>query len=100
MSLELTFYRRSFTYKHRKTSKEKPRKNRLTKHAIILGRVISSKGHHVDTIVEIKSVALRDVLLEINDGVEGIELSLTEPKVLNLISHLCCLLLTLFARPI
>lgn len=71
---------RSFSYKHRKTTKQKQSKNKSAKHAIIVGRVISSKGQHVDTLVEIQSQVLCNVLLEINEGVEGLELSLSQPR--------------------
>ncbi len=47
----------------------------------MIKRQIDSRGQFRGSVIEIKSARLRDVLLEINEGVEDIELSRSDPEV-------------------
>ncbi|KZV69065.1 P-loop containing nucleoside triphosphate hydrolase protein [Peniophora sp. CONT] len=66
---------RTFSYKLRKTIKPKEKKIKERKHALVVRRLIDERGKHTGTVIDIKSPALCEVLLEINAGVEGLELS-------------------------
>lgn len=74
--------RRTFSYVLRKTSKpKKPKKMRQRNYALVVRRLIDERGRHVQDIIDIKSPRLCDVLQEINEGVENIDLSRSEPEV-------------------
>jgi hypothetical protein len=77
----LTIHRRTFSYNLRKTSKPKKVNRRGRKYALVVRRIIDEKGRYRDTTVDIKSDALCRVLLDINAGVEGLELTKNEPEV-------------------
>lgn len=53
----------------------------------MIKRQIDPRGQYRFSVVEIKSARLRDVLLDINKGVEDIELGRAEPGVCPF--HLC-----------
>lgn len=78
----LTVLRRTFSYALRKTSKpKKPKKTQQRRYALAVRRLIDERGRHVQDIIDIKSPRLCEVLQEINEGVEGIDLSRSEPEV-------------------
>ncbi|KAF7338400.1 p-loop containing nucleoside triphosphate hydrolase protein [Mycena venus] len=68
---------RTFSYKLRKSVKQK--KEQKTKYAIVIRRQIDSRGRYRSTVLDIKSTDLCSVLLDINKGVEDLELSRAEP---------------------
>ncbi|KLO10225.1 P-loop containing nucleoside triphosphate hydrolase protein [Schizopora paradoxa] len=73
---------RTFSYALRKTSKpKKPKKVRQRRYAITVRRLIDERGRHVQDIIDISSPRLCEVLIEINEGVEGTDLSRSEPEV-------------------
>jgi len=47
-------------------------------------RRIDSRGRYVGSTIDIKSQRLCNVLLDINNGVESLELSRNEPEVCSL----------------
>ena len=57
----------------------KAKEDRLNKADLVVRRIITKKGMVAFSEVDIKSNPLRDVLLEINRGVEGIELNKKPP---------------------
>lgn len=71
--------RRTFAYTLRKTAKPKRRGHKTLTLFVI--RKINHKGIYEETIIEIKSAVLCEVLLDINKGVEGLELTRDPPLV-------------------
>ena len=71
---------RTFKTALRKTSKPK-QKTRNSKHALVVRRKIDDRGRYRETVIDITSPALCEVLLKINEGVEGLELALHQPRV-------------------
>ncbi|KAH7104373.1 P-loop containing nucleoside triphosphate hydrolase protein [Auriculariales sp. MPI-PUGE-AT-0066] len=71
---------RTFSYELRKTIKPK-KTGKARKHALTVRRLIDERGRYKGTLIDIKSAALCDVLIDINEGVEGIDLSSNEPEV-------------------
>ena len=74
--------RRTFAFTLRKTAKPKKRSHKTLTLFVI--RYISYKGVYERTQIEIKSAVLCEVLLEINKGVEGLELTRDPPSVRKL----------------
>ncbi|VDB95411.1 unnamed protein product [Peniophora sp. CBMAI 1063] len=70
----------TFTYRLRKTAKPKEKKVKERKHAVVVRRLIDQNGNHTKTVIDIKSALLCEVLLEINAGVQGLDLSRHEPE--------------------
>jgi hypothetical protein len=54
---------------------------RFNKTALVVRRIISTKGIVASIEVDIKSSLLNDVLLDINEDVEGLSLNKTPPMV-------------------
>ena len=75
--------RRTYTIKHIKSGKPDKKLDRK-KPVLVERRIINYKGLHTHTEVDVKSLALRDVLVEINKDVEGLSL-LKEPPFVRLI---------------
>ncbi|KAF8333810.1 P-loop containing nucleoside triphosphate hydrolase protein [Amanita rubescens] len=69
---------RTFSTKLRKSVKKQ--KEREHKYAIVTRRLIDDRGRHYDTVIDIKSARLCNVLLDINKGVEDLALSRKEPE--------------------
>ena len=63
----------------KKLDKKKP--------VLVERRIINYKGIHTHTEVDIKSIALRDVLIDINKDVEGLSLKKEPPFVRNFVGH-------------
>lgn len=59
----------------------KANQERFNKTVLVVRRVISKQGMVSRTAVDVKSVLLRDVLLELNEDVEGLELHKSPPTV-------------------
>lgn len=70
----------TFSYKLRKSAKKKKEQAR-DKYTIIIRRQIGKRGQYLGSVINIKSARLCNVLLDINKGVEDIELSRSEPVV-------------------
>jgi hypothetical protein len=70
-----------------KTAKPKANGDRFRKYTLVVRRVISSKGLLAKVEVDIKSVKLADLLLEIFKGVEGLDLTKNPPQVPRIISR-------------
>ncbi|KAI0046458.1 P-loop containing nucleoside triphosphate hydrolase protein [Auriscalpium vulgare] len=68
------------SYSYRKSSKPKEIKARKHKLALVVVRLIDDRGRYARTAIKIKSTRLRDVLVEVNEGVEGLELNREEPE--------------------
>lgn len=64
-----------------KTAKATVKPDRLSKTALFVRRIISGQGMLAGTQVDIKSNLLKDLLLEIFAGVDGLELNKTPPVV-------------------
>lgn len=64
-----------------KTAKATAKPDRFGKTALVVRRIISKQGMLAGTEVDIKSNILRDLLLEIFAGVDGLELNKTPPVV-------------------
>ena len=64
-----------------KTAKPNPKPDRHGKTALVVRRIISKKGMHVDTEIDIKSQLLGDLFLDIFADVEGFKLNQTPPVV-------------------
>ena len=69
--------RRTYTTKLVKSGKPDKKLDRK-KPVLVERRIINHKGQHTHTEVDVKSPALRDVLIEMNKDVEGLSL-LKEP---------------------
>ena len=70
-----------FSHKLRK-QKEQIKEHKYT---IIIKWQIDGRGQYHGTVIEIKSMHLYNVLLDINKGVEDLGLSRREPKVRSLL---------------
>ncbi|KAF8576015.1 P-loop containing nucleoside triphosphate hydrolase protein [Ramaria rubella] len=79
--LILDVCRRTFSDTLRKTNKTAKDKFSNKKPALVVRRIINSKGQHVATKVDVRSPALCEVLQGLNDDVEGSELSRNPPVV-------------------
>ena len=64
-----------------KTAKADKVKDRKNETILVVRRIINSKGIHVDTEVDIKSVQLVEVLLDLNKDVDGLSLHKTPAMV-------------------
>lgn len=64
-----------------KSSLNQAKYDRMNKTALVVRRIISKQGMVASTEVDIKSNLLRDVLLEIWNGVEGLQLNKTPPMI-------------------
>jgi hypothetical protein len=76
--------RRSYCTKLRKTHKKvhKTTSSKIKKYALIVRRVIDDDGTYSRTEVDVKSHEIRDVLRDLNQDIEGLDLTTTEPVVL------------------
>lgn len=76
---------RSFSYSLRKTNKpKKAARAKQSKYTLVVRRLIDDRGRYQGTVIDIKSLPLRDVLREINEHVEGVDLSGTSPEMSEL----------------
>ncbi|TFY64130.1 hypothetical protein EVJ58_g2831 [Rhodofomes roseus] len=75
---DMFFNQRTFKSDLRKTHKPVAKK---MKAIIVVKRLIDSRGQLSDTVIEINQEALRRVLLHINEGVMGLELTARKPTV-------------------
>ncbi|KAF8183562.1 P-loop containing nucleoside triphosphate hydrolase protein [Mycena galopus ATCC 62051] len=66
---------RTFSVTLRKTNKNKVKKLDHKKPVIVVRRIINRRGEHAETLVDIKSPALCKTLLDINQDVEGSNLT-------------------------
>lgn len=73
--------RRTYTTKLVKSGKPDKKLDRK-KPVLVERRIINHKGQHTHTEVDLKSPALRDVLIEMNKDVEGLSL-LKEPPFVS-----------------
>ena len=73
--------RRTYTTKLIKSGKPDKKLDRK-KPVLVERRIINHKGQHTHTEVDVKSPALRDILIEINKDVEGLSL-LKEPPFVS-----------------
>lgn len=73
--------RRTYTTKLIKSGKPDKKLDRK-KPVLVERRIINYKGQHTHTEVDVKSPALRDVLIELNKDVEGLSL-LKEPPFVS-----------------
>lgn len=73
--------RRTYTTKLVKSGKPDKKLDRK-KPVLVERRIINHKGQHTHTEVDVKSPALRDVLIEMNKDVEGLSL-LREPPFVS-----------------
>ncbi|MCJ1376077.1 hypothetical protein MMC20_007315 [Loxospora ochrophaea] len=64
-----------------KSSLNQAKYDRFNKTVLVVRRIISKQGMVAGTEVDVKSTQLRDVLLEIFEGVEGLQLNKTPPMV-------------------
>ncbi|KAI0062759.1 P-loop containing nucleoside triphosphate hydrolase protein [Artomyces pyxidatus] len=71
---------RTSSYALRKTAKPKTTGSKNRKLALVVRRLIDERGRYTGTEIDIKSSALCDVLVQINEGVESLDLSRREPK--------------------
>lgn len=62
-----------------KSSLTQAKYERMNKTTLVVRRIISKQGMVASTEVDIKSMPLRDILLEIFEGVEGLQLNKTPP---------------------
>ncbi|KAI1425071.1 P-loop containing nucleoside triphosphate hydrolase protein [Xylaria sp. FL1777] len=76
-------------WNYKRTAKVRSKDDRFQKYAIVVRRVISIKGLLVKTDIDIKSKKLANVLLDILEGVEGLELHESPPKVSPEILYHC-----------
>ncbi|TFK72377.1 P-loop containing nucleoside triphosphate hydrolase protein [Pluteus cervinus] len=67
------------SYALRKTAKPQKPKASHGKRALIVRRRFNVRGQYTGTVIDIKSPKLCEVLLGINEGVEGLDLSRYEP---------------------
>jgi hypothetical protein len=75
-------YRRTFTYQLRKTNK--PKKSKAKSQALVVRRIIDERGRYTGDAIDIISPRLCNVLLDINEDVEGLFFSPTKPEVSKL----------------
>ncbi|KZV92766.1 P-loop containing nucleoside triphosphate hydrolase protein [Exidia glandulosa HHB12029] len=80
----LIYFRRTSQYTWRKTNKSKKKPIRPAKYAILVRRLIDERGRFQGTALEIKSAALCDVLRQINEEVEGVDLTGPSPELSEL----------------
>ena len=83
--------RRTYTTKLVKSGKPDKKLDKK-KPVLVERRIINHKGQHTHTEVDVKSLALRKVLLDINHDVEGLSLKKEPPFVRSLgsqVSTLC-----------
>ena len=73
--------RRTYTTKLVKSGKPDKKLDKK-KPVLVERRIINHKGQHTHTEVDVKSPALRDILIEINKHVEGLSL-LKEPPFVS-----------------
>ncbi|KAG0704003.1 P-loop containing nucleoside triphosphate hydrolase protein [Suillus ampliporus] len=78
------FDQRTFSIVYRKTSKPTKKLNHK-KPVLIVRRIIDEKGRHVATEIDIRSLALCEVLTEIHKDVDGLELMRSAPVSFYLI---------------
>ena len=71
-----------------KSSLNQAKYDRFNKTVLVVRRIISKQGMVAGTEVDVKSTQLRDVLLEIFEGVEGLQLNKTPPMVCQLLFNL------------
>ncbi|KZT72256.1 P-loop containing nucleoside triphosphate hydrolase protein [Daedalea quercina L-15889] len=71
---------RTFSDARRKTSKPRPAPAK-SRYALIVRRLIDERGRHTGDVIDIKSPQLLEILLSINDGVEGLNLGRSEPEI-------------------
>ena len=71
-----------------KSSLTQAKYERMNKTTLVVRRIISKQGMVASTEVDIKSTPLRDILLEIFEGVEGLQLNKTPPVVCQSIQAL------------
>lgn len=71
--------RRTYTKKLVKTGKEKSLDRK--KPVLVERRIVNHKGIHTHTEVDVKSQKLREVLIDINEAVEGLSLKKEPPFV-------------------
>ncbi|KAJ7278278.1 P-loop containing nucleoside triphosphate hydrolase protein [Mycena rebaudengoi] len=76
---------RTFSYQLRKSVKQK--KEKKNKYAIVIRREIDERGRYCGTVLDIKSTDLCDVLLDINKGVQDLELSRSEPTATEAVMY-------------
>lgn len=72
--------RRTYETKLVKTGKPDKKLDKK-KPVLVERRIINYKGQHTHTEVDIKSLALRDLLIDINKDVEGLSLKKEPPFV-------------------
>ena len=77
--------RRTYTTKLVKSGKPDKKLDRK-KPVLVERRIINHKGQHTHTEVDVKSPALRNILIEINKDVEGLSLLKEPPFVSRLVS--------------
>ncbi|KAI9713538.1 MAG: hypothetical protein M1820_000920 [Bogoriella megaspora] len=68
-------FRRTYQYKLIKSAKPEKSKSSGKNAALVVRRIINSKGQHVKTEVDIQSRTLTAVLIEINEAVDGLSLN-------------------------
>ncbi|TFK72379.1 P-loop containing nucleoside triphosphate hydrolase protein [Pluteus cervinus] len=73
------FNTRTNVYALRRTAKPQKPKASHKKCSLIVRRRFDDRGRYMNTVVDIKSPQLCDVLLEINEDVEGLDLDRHEP---------------------
>lgn len=78
--------RRTYTTKLVKSGKPDKKLDRK-KPVLVERRIINHKGQHTHTEVDVKSPALRDILIEINKDVEGLSLLKEPPFVSKFVSR-------------
>jgi hypothetical protein len=64
-----------------KSSLSQAKYDRMSKTAIVVRRIISKQGMVASIELDIRSAPLKDVLLEIFKGVEGLQLNKSPPMV-------------------
>ena len=89
--------RRTYTTKLVKSGKPDKKLDKK-KPVLVERRIINYKGQHTHTEVDVKSPALRDILIEMNKDVEGLSLLKEPPFVSHSISRY--LRLPLFSKRI
>lgn len=64
-----------------KAGLSKANQERFNKTVLVVRRIITKQGNVSGTEVDVKSTLLRDVLLDLNKDVEGLELHKSTPMV-------------------
>ena len=89
------------TYSTKLVKSGKPDKKLDKKKPVLVERrIINHKGQHTHTEVDVKSPALRDLLIEINKDVEGLSLKKEPPFVRNRAGQLAFFMLIIDSRRI